>query len=548
MINISNNKHLDIILPNTNKALKEVLKSASPKELEVLTQSKDLKSVVNSLLQESSKSSESDKTILNLVKNNPTLKNLGTISTTIKDLLSSLKSIQKNETTPTTLSNQSNQTTEKIPLPIEKVLKEFLVDIKQLSESALKTKITNSGVFLESKLKNAQNPQVELKETLKPLLLQVEKSSVYPVKVLDKHIKEILNSDIIKNATNKSLTTDSPTKTSTVVTSNLPDEKQALNKVAKVIQKVIQTMQTNMKSEDITTTTKFSQSLEKLQHVIEPKVLTQENFKLASIQESIIQLTPQLAKSQVPEAKGLLDALSKVLKILPNSSLEQLTQTKIPQEIKSVIEPLKSAIANTDTLFSKDTKALLNKLTTLDTPLKLSSTQNVKEIVANDLKSVLLKTGEEIAKLPITNQSEVLKHIDKLSLVIDYHQLVSHLSNSSSLFLPFSWDALEEGTLDIRKDEDDKFYCDIELKLKEYGELSLRLVLYEKNQINIKIHSDNEEFQKIIKENISALRSALIDANITPREIRILNATKKAPISPYESQTKGINIGFEVKA
>ncbi|WP_321778087.1 flagellar hook-length control protein FliK [Sulfurimonas sp.] len=478
MINISNNKHLDIILPNTNKALKEVLKSASPKELEVLTQSKDLKSVINSLLQESSKNSASDKTILNLVKNNPTLKNLGTISSTIKDLLNSLK------------STLQNQTTEKTPLPIEKVLKEFLVDIKQLSESALKTKITNSGIFLESKLKNVQNPQVQLKETLNSLLKSIEKSSIYPVKVLNKHIKEILNSEIIKNATNKSLTTTSPLR------ENLPNEKQALNKVAKTIEKIIQTMQTNLKSEDITTTKEFSKILEKLQHTISPKVLTPENFKVASIQESIVQLLPQLTKSQVPEAKGLFDALSKILKILPNTSLEQLTQTKIPQEIKSAILPLENAIEKSDTLFSKDTKVLLNKLTTLDTPQKLSSSTNVKEIVVNDLKSVLLKTGEEISKSPLTNQSEVLKHIDKLSLQIDYHQLVSHLSNSSSLYLPFSWDALEEGSLNIKRDEDDRFYCDIELKLKEYGELSLRLVLYEKNQINIKIHSDNIEFQK----------------------------------------------------
>ncbi|WP_321778086.1 hypothetical protein [Sulfurimonas sp.] len=40
----------------------------------------------------------------------------------------------------------------------------------------------------------------------------------------------------------------------------------------------------------------------------------------------------------------------------------------------------------------------------------------------------------------------------------------------------------------------------------------------------------------------------MIDANITPREIRILDASKKTPISPYESQTKAIHIGFEVKA
>ncbi len=313
MISISSNKKLDIILPNTNKALNEVLKSATPKQLETITQNKDLKSVINSLLQESSANSKSDKALLLLLKNNPTLKDLGNVSTTIKDLLNSIKS-------------------EKNPLPVQKVLKEALVDIKQLNESSLKSKITNSGVFLESKLKNAQN------------------------------------------------------------------------------------------------------------------------------------------------------------------------------------------------------------------------TQNIKEIISNDLKAVLLQASEEVAKSSHPNQAEILKHMDKLSLQIDYYQLMSHLSNSSSLYLPFSWDALEEGNIKLKKAEDDKFYCDIELKLKEYGELKLRLVLYEENQLNIQIHSDNTDLQTIVKENISLLRSALIESHITPREIRILDATKTSVPSPYENSLDEINVGFEVKA
>ncbi len=517
MINISTNKQLDIILTNTNKALHEVIKSVTPQQLETITQNKDLKSVVNSLLQESSKNSASDKAMLQLVKENPTLKNLGNVSTTIKDLLNSIKS-------------------DKNPLPIEKVLKEFLVDIKQLSEGALKSKITNSGVFLESKLKNVQNPQLELKDTLKSLLPNIEKSSVYPVKVLDKQINNLLNSDILKSASNSSLT------------QTQPDNKQALTQLAKGLEKIIQTLNTNIKEGDSTTTKTFNTLIQKLDHQLQPKLLTPQNFKLPSIQESIQQLIPQLTNSNLPESKGLLDALTKILKILPNTSLEQLTDKKIPQEIKTAMEPLKSAMSKADPLFSKDTGVLLNKLTSLNSPEKLSTQQNVKEIISNDLKSVLLKAGDEIAKSSHPNHSEILKHIDKLSLQVDYYQLVSHLSNASSLYLPFSWDALEEGKINLKKDEDNKFYCDIELKLKEYGELNLRLVLYEKNQINIQIHSDNSDFKDIIKENISVLRSALIESHITPREIRLLDMSKKSPPSPYESQRDKINIGFEVKA
>jgi flagellar hook-length control protein FliK len=664
MINISGNKQLDIILPNTNKALKEVLKGATPKELEVLTKSKDLKSVVNSLLNESAKSSASDKILLQLLKNNPTLKDLGNVSTTIKELLNSIKANQDplpmekiltkfiadmkklsdlmpndkpatagkqtNAQVDSKLQNaQSSQTPQselkgtlksllsiveksssfpvrsisseiknlinnealknpatppstqslaqlskgietvlrtlgtnikdvdlsslkdtlnsaiadktKTPLPIEKVLKEFLGDIKQLgSDGALKSKITDSGVFLESKLKNAQNPQVELKETLKSLQVLVEKSSVYPVKVLSKHIDTMLSSETLKNASNTSLTQATA------------DDKKALTQLVKGMGKIVETLKTNLKEGDVTTTKTFNTLIEKLEHQMQPKLLTPENFKLPAIQDTMQQLLPMLNKSAIPEAKGLLDALAKILQITPNTSLEQFANKKMPQELQNAMQPLKAAMGKVDPLFSKDIGLLLNKLNSMASAQKLSSENNIKEILANDLKSLLLKTSSEVAKSSHPNQAEILKNLDKLALQIDYYQLMSHLSNSSSLYLPFSWDALEQGNINLKKGEEDKFYCDIELKLKEYGELSLRLVLYEENQLNIQIHSDNEEFKKIIKENISSLRSALIESHITPREIRLLDATKKVPTSPYEAPSKevsdGINIGFEIKA
>ncbi|MEA3370817.1 MAG: flagellar hook-length control protein FliK [Campylobacterota bacterium] len=306
-----NSKQLDILLPNTNKALAEVLKNATPKELQTLSQSKDLKSILNSLLTQSSQNPASDKTLLELLKNNPTLKSLGSATDNIKALLNAVKS-------------------DRSPLPIETTLKNSLTNIKDLSETALKQKFENSGVFLESKLKNA-------------------------------------------------------------------------------------------------------------------------------------------------------------------------------------------------------------------------SPQNAKEIMANDLKAVLLKATDEISASSNPNKSEILRQVDKLLLQIDYHQLLSHLSNSSSLYIPFSWEDMQEGQINLKKDKNDTFYCDIDLKLKEYGELNIRLTLYEKNQLNIHIHSDNKEFKEIIKENISSLRLALTESKITPREIRLLGLTKTENSSAYEENSTNIDMGFEVK-
>ena len=107
MINFSaNSKQLDILLPNTNRALAEVIKNATPKELELLSQNRDLKSILSSLLTQSSQSSSNDKALLDLLRNNPTLKDLGSAANNIKDLLSSIKS-------------------DKTPLPIEKTLNSY---------------------------------------------------------------------------------------------------------------------------------------------------------------------------------------------------------------------------------------------------------------------------------------------------------------------------------------------------------------------------------------------------------------------------------------
>ena len=111
MINISSASNLDIIVPSKNKALAQVLSNASKTELETLSQGKDLKSILNTILRQSTDSTSTNKELLSLVKNNPTLKNLGSVTTTIQDLLSSLKSDDKQ-------------------LPIEKTLKTFLADFK----------------------------------------------------------------------------------------------------------------------------------------------------------------------------------------------------------------------------------------------------------------------------------------------------------------------------------------------------------------------------------------------------------------------------------
>jgi len=202
MINIPTSSKLGIILPNTNKALAQVLSNATQQELEVISQGKDLKSVMNTILKQSGDSTSSTKELLELVKNNPTLKNLGDVSTTIKDLLNSIKS-------------------DKEQLPIEKTLKNFLTDIKDLKNSELKQKLENSGVFLESRLKNAKNPQVQLKNTLTSLIKTLQNSP--SANAIANQAKVLLSSEVLKSVSNIDIVKDNPAnqKTLTQLASNV---------------------------------------------------------------------------------------------------------------------------------------------------------------------------------------------------------------------------------------------------------------------------------------------------------------------------------------
>ncbi len=522
MINTSLNKQLGIILPNTNRALATVLKDATPKEIEAVLKGKDLKSVLGSLFKESAKTSDADKTLLNLAKNNPTLKELGNVTSTVKELLGALKS-------------------EKNPLPIETALKRSLIDIKDMSEPVLKQKFENSGVFLESRLKNVQNPQVELKALLTSLEKNVAKSEMPNAKLLTQNIKELLNTPTLKEATNSAFA------------HSVKDNKEALAQLSRGIQNIVSKFSEQLLSTDIVTTKGFERQLLKVEHLVSPKMLSAENFKPAMLADALQQLSTQLAQSQ---QKGLFDALAKIVESLkvitvenptPKAALDVFVDKKLSQDIRSIVDILKGRVEKADPLFSKEVTAIVSKLTQFTAPQTLETQNNIKEIISQDLKSVLLKAGEEIAKSPHPNQTEILKQVDKLLLQIDYFQLLSHLSSSSSLYLPFSWDSLEEGNINIKKDKNSAFYCDIDLKLKEYGELKLKLALYEENQINIHIYSQNKEFKEIVKQNIASLRSALIEAQITPREIRVLDAPTTAPSSAYENSEAKIDMGFEVK-
>lgn len=266
----------------------------------------------------------------------------------------------------------------------------------------------------------------------------------------------------------------------------------------------------------------------------EQLVQLKEGKDLKSILHSLFQ-----AKIENTKSDGVL------LDLLKNSAAFK-NMGNFTENLKSLLSTLKSDPSLAPKLVQLESS--LQHITTLDTPnlkekisnsgvfleskilLSLESL-DVEESVAHDVKAQLLTLGEEIKESHPNSQSK----IDQLLTQIDYHQLLSHLNNSNSLYFPFAWDQMEKGSLSLKKGKKDTFYCEINLTLKEYGEIDLMMGLYGENQLDIKIQTQQGNFKTLLQDNLENLRNLLINAGLSPRRIKIYekSETLNPKISAY---------------
>jgi len=232
--------------------------------------------------------------------------------------------------------------------------------------------------------------------------------------------------------------------------------------------------------------------------------------------------------------KALLTSLKEEPSLAPKlAKLENFSHT-----IETIDAPiLKEKIANSGVFMESKIASLAE-----------ASLPELEESMGRDVKSNLLTLQSDLEKLNLPNKEALETHIDQLITNIDYHQLLSHLSGANSLYFPFSWDQLQEGSVTFKKAKGKKFYCEINLKLKEYGEIDLMMGLYEENQLEIQIHTEKTSLKTLIQTHLELLRTLLIDAGITLRIIRV-HETKdlqNPSATAYASETTDSHFGFEV--
>ncbi|WP_151951375.1 flagellar hook-length control protein FliK [Aliarcobacter butzleri] len=561
---VSNGSLLNILLPNNNKVLNDVLKEADSKNLEQMVKSSTSSTSASTILKELFTSlkdgTKSNTTIENMLKNSATFKELGNVSTNLSSLVDELstdENLQK----------------------FKPVLENFLKDVKNIDANALKEQIKNSGIFLESKLSQTPNSKLENVLTqLQNLLKDINTPEAKQVnELIDKLLQNIktqtnTNTQITQNqtATNE-FTNNLKTLTSSLQNLNNslnPTQTQNLSNLANQLKSLIN--EGTLVESKIENSTNLTDKTTNLANntTLKDSINLQTKELLTQIKNDIIQ-NPNMIQN-----KNILPMIDNLLKMdnlfskndtiqnfLANSNSSGNLST-FTSNFASNLSPLLTTLKESLEALNPNNTHLQNHLTKLVDKVEhiiqdLATTPNGKldTKVSEDMKTVLLQMQDELASKTDPKSLEVAKQVDRLLTQIDLHQLTSLVSNSNYVYLPFFWEMLEDGSIEMKQKDEEKFFCQINLTLKDFGKVDLMLGLYDKNKLDLTIYAQREHFKTAIRENMQQLKIALNSVELIPVNVKLLDMKEDNKESNKPTQTyinnynnQDLSSGIDIRA
>ncbi|CAM3852635.1 flagellar hook-length control protein FliK [Arcobacter cloacae] len=514
---VSNNGLLNILLPNDNKVLKDVLKQADTKSLEQMLKnnSTSVNDVLKELFNNIKDGTKSNTTIENILKNSNIFKDLGNVSSNLSNLL-------------------ENISTDENLQKFKPLIENFLKNIKDLDANSLKEQLKNSGVFLESKL--SLNPNTKLENVLTQIQNLIKDINTPQAKQVNELINKLLQTVQNPNIQNqaeltnnlKSLTTslqnlnNSLNSNQTQNLSNLTTQLNSLVNNATLIESKIEN---NSSLQNIQTN--------QLKDVNNPQIKELMNFQT---KELLTMIKSDILQSPILQNKNILPMIDNLLKmpdlfikaenlqnIISSNNLSTFSNnfaSNLTPLLETLKENLQSLNPNNSNLQNHLSK-LVDKVEHLIQDM-INNPKNETKL-NDDMKSILLQMQDELASKSDPKSADLAKQIDKLLTQIDYHQLTSLTSNSNYVYLPFFWEMLEDGTIEMKKNDEEKFYCQINLTLKDFGKVDLMLGLYDKNKLDLTIYAQREHFKIELRDNLQKLKIALNNVDLIPVNIKLLD-------------------------
>ena len=534
---ISNGSALNILLANNNRVLNDALKEADNKTLNNLLKqdssnsSSSTNTAASSILKEVLNSikdgTKSNSTLENILKNSTAFKDLGNLSSNLSSLLESIKddeSLQK----------------------FKPLLENFLKNIKDVTADNLKEQIKNSGIFLENKLSSNPNAKLEnLLQNISNLLKTIDTPEAKnSSQIIDNILKNIPKDGSLKSSelvNNLKTLVSSLQNLSSSLNSN---QTQTLNNLANELKNFIQNgVMIESKTENLVPKTQTQTPQTEDVNIENTQI---KNLINNQVKELLTQIKQDLTQNQnIIQNKNILTLIDKLIS-LPDlfskseailNSVQNSNISNFSNNFATNLNPLLTALKESlqainpkNIEIQNQINSLIKKVENIIQEYTNNNLDNPKDNqkLDNDFKSILLKMQDEVAQKTDIKSQDSLKTINNLLTQIDMQQLTSLVSNSNFVYIPFFWEMLEDGTVEIKQKEEDKFFCQIKLTLKDFGKIDLMLSMYDENKLDMTIYAQREHFKVTLRDNLQKLKLALNEANIIPMNVKLLDMKEES--------------------
>ena len=428
-------------------------------------------------------------------------------------------------------------------------LKEFLKPIADLKAGSLNDQIKNSGVMLEANLKDALTPE-KLPSSIQKLLSDIKNLSNQNLlsQILTLNDESLDNQNSFMKLTSmlekasgdaKNLLDNSSIKT-------LLKDVDKLDNVAKFLDKNFSKEQSAdaVKNQTSKMENFISNLSEKVGNLASEKLnqnfgFTQNHKELKAILESLKNDLKML--NNIGDEAGLVKAFNEVSDVSKEGSL----QDKLQSAARRLAHSLSLADPEASTAKSDlaESKALLKqlKLATNDiNNITTKSQSEISKVLNQDVKSTLLNISEK------SQNAQSVNAANKMVSQIEMHQMVSSLQGGIQTYMPYIWDGVEGGNVAFKQGKKDKFYAQIDLNFKKFGQINVMVGLVDKRYIDLSVATQTNEFKELILGNSSELKQAISKLGLIVSNFNI-KTLPKVKLNDRFKNFGGLDVGFDKK-
>ena len=428
-------------------------------------------------------------------------------------------------------------------------LKEFLKPIADLKAGSLNDQIKNSGVMLEANLKDALTPE-KLPSSIQKLLSDIKNLSnqnlLSQILTLNDESLDNQNSFMKLTSMLEKASSDAKNLLDNSSIKTLLKDVDKLDNVAKFLDKNFSKDQSaDMVKSQIGKMENFISNLsEKVANLASEKLnqsvaFSSNHKELKAILENLKNDLKML--NNIGDEAGLVKAFNEVSDVSKEGSL----QDKLQSAARRLAHSLSLADPEASTAKSDlaESKALLKqlKLATNDiNNITTKSQSEISKVLNQDVKSTLLNISEK------SQNAQSVNAANKMISQIEMHQMVSSLQGGIQTYMPYIWDGVEGGNVAFKQGKKDKFYAQIDLNFKKFGQINVMVGLVDKRYIDLSVATQTNEFKELILSSSSELKQAISKLGLIVSNFNI-KTLPKVKLNDRFKNFGGLDVGFDKK-